>query len=485
MPYLRRLSPVFWGSFLTAFVALVFKCSQHLGVRSHACDLIFSDQAIWNFVQGKGLYVSLFHVQTFGDHFYPYFLLLAPFYWLYATPFWVFFALSLCFGFTAYPILRLAYDHFGKKWMWGMAAFLIAYYPLRAGFIQDFHGELVLMPLISWAVYFIVKEKWGKALWVSLALLLAKESAIVFIVPICVYVFWKSSYKKEAMLTLIVSLMATFWIMGVFMPSFHSVDAYSHWDKYSELGHSPIDIIKTAVTQPGIILGKIFSGRTLGSVAGMMVPFAFLPFFSPLLWIGFGLFLQNFLTDSNILMSRIHDHCMLPFIPILFIAFIEVVSRFKTKKWIVGWAAFCVVLNVLIFVFTEMRIFINVPQRYAAMQVIKAKIPADATLAGSDQVLPHFHYRDRLFVHQDFKKADYVVLEGLNEYFPRDVNAEAFIKNEWNTGSKSKAIMALIMGEERPYKKEDPYVQLFDAVHKDPSFTLVYKGANLVLFKRN
>ncbi len=480
------------GAIIIAITALLFKCGQHFAVHSYYWDLMFTDHAIWNMTQGKGLYVSMYNLYTFSDHFYPYFYPISLLYWIKASPVWLFIIQAICFGLMAYPILKIASDHFEKKWTWALVGYMLAYYPLRCAFIQDLHGEILMAPLIAWALYSIYTKRYGTAIVCTGLLMATKESAILLVLPLCALIRYQTPYKKTALALGLTCLVMAYGVLSIFMPSFGHVESYAHWDKYSDLGHSFQGILATTLTHPMILTKKLFSPQTLGYLVGLGLPFAGLSFCSIYALVGGGIFAQNILANASTQMSNIATHCTIPLIPIGFWAFVATLISLKQKnklslrlkKNLIRLALVCVTLNTLLFIFTEARIFVGLPKRYQVIQKIHKQLPPNAAVAASGRLIPHFEYRQKIYDTSGISSADYVILEGLNCYFPRDVPANTYIKQEWHSGSKIKAIKALIMGEEGARFSSDEYVRTFDQIKKNPRFKLILADQNIFFYKR-
>ena len=68
----------------------------------------------------------------------------------------------------------------------------------------------------------------------------------------------------------------------VVIPAFRSGDVVHYSRYFGDLGNSPEELMRTAVTEPGRVLAWILSGRTLQYLVVLAAPFCFLIFRSPL-----------------------------------------------------------------------------------------------------------------------------------------------------------------------------------------------------------
>ncbi|MGH2996589.1 MAG: DUF2079 domain-containing protein, partial [Gaiellaceae bacterium] len=71
--------------------------------------------------------------------------------------------------------------------------------------------------------------------------------------------------------------------LGLVIPHFSPEGASSFYGRYDEIGGSPSGVLRTAVSDPGIVLAELSERRDLAYLGRLLVPFAFLPVLAPLL----------------------------------------------------------------------------------------------------------------------------------------------------------------------------------------------------------
>jgi uncharacterized membrane protein len=110
----------------------------------------------------------------------------------------------------------------------------------------------------------------------------------------------------------------------VIIPAFRSGDVVHYSRYFGDLGNSPSDLIKTALTEPGRVLSQLLSARTLIYMAVFTVPLALLPLRRPLKLAG-GLLtftmlaLLQFDTGGNESLPPVpFHHFHAPLLPVLF-----------------------------------------------------------------------------------------------------------------------------------------------------------------------
>jgi len=476
------------GLFLFFLIQHLFK---HFGFNTHYFDLYFKDHTTWNLTQGQGLYLSIHNKPFFADHFYPIFYAISLLYFIKATPVWLFIIHALCLTLTALPILKLAKNTFGKKGMLITFGLMLAYYPFRRANLDYLHGEVVMAPLIAWICYFLYYNRFTPAILLTLLFALTKETAAVILVMLGLYI---TIFKKRAKLGLTITLYGIAWglfIFKVFFPHFQE-EGYAYISRYSHLGDSFKTILQTLLTHPLYVLKHLLSLQNIGYLFGLLAPLCFLPLFSGFIVIGFGVLLQNMLSDVPS-MTDIGAHYSIQLIPILFIGAIATLKKIQVssqEKWtatcrfLKPMVLFFVSLNLLAFIFMDIRVFILSPQVKQNYDLIK-QVPPQATLSASSRFLVHTHYRPHITFFPHLKGYDYVLVDGDDPNFPPDKTPIDFIKEEWQKGSKLKVLKALLMGEKSfsPINRKD-HMAALEALKKNTDYELIAKKGESYLFKK-
>ena len=156
---LPRFSPravVAGGVVLYVLLMGVIVLTRHVALRTHALDLGYYVQVVWNLAHGHGAYVTLPPMHAWGDHFSPVLYLFVPLGWL--AP-----------GATALLLAQTVILAAGAVAMAGFAARRLGDTRLAAGFavlyllsptvhgvnVRDIHPTVFAIPLLiaaAWAV---------------------------------------------------------------------------------------------------------------------------------------------------------------------------------------------------------------------------------------------------------------------------------------------------------------------------------------------
>ncbi|OGI07761.1 MAG: hypothetical protein A2Y40_09325 [Candidatus Margulisbacteria bacterium GWF2_35_9] len=400
---------VFLFVFLYRFLTyLTFNTSFH--------DFYFFDQSIWNFVHGKGFYLSIFNMSFLGDHFYPWLLLFVPFYWLYSTPVWLFIGQAVVVLLMAYPVLRIAKEEFGNRGVFVALLLLFAYFPFRM-MAHDFHGEIWLAMLVSWVLYalYYKKEKW--VYLCAFLMPFAKESAASVIISIGLYyIIIKRSYLKGLFISLW-GLVTSILLINVIVPYFGD-GSYMYSSKYSYLGESVSDKLLTILTHPHVVFMNMVTTDKILYVFLLFAPLCFLSLRSSFIILLIGPLMQNILSDYYGFYD-ISAHYSITMIPVIFICAILGLAKIKkndpdgVNRNLVKYrkiVVFFIGINILCFLFLEARSFI-IPYDLKTQYKIISKIPPTASISADQRYFSHLQYRNNIYRLSSQHDSTYVLIK--------------------------------------------------------------------------
>lgn len=127
LPAVRPRRAVLIGVAAYAVVFSFITVTRHLTFATHALDLGYYVQLVWNLARGAGPYVSLPEMHAWGDHLSPIMYLFVPAYWLVPGPMVLLVAQSVALGGVA--VFGLARARLGDERP--AAAFALLYWPTR------------------------------------------------------------------------------------------------------------------------------------------------------------------------------------------------------------------------------------------------------------------------------------------------------------------------------------------------------------------
>ncbi len=135
---------------------------------------------------------------------------------------------------------------------------------------DNFHPELLTLPLILGAVLLIMKERpwWGVAL-AGLALM-AKEDVGLVLMPFGLWLAWRFQPRAAGLAVAGLAAAAFAVNFAVLLPNLSPTGDVLYAGRYLEYGDGAFDIITGAVTQPGSLLGDLFSLSHFRYLAAML-----------------------------------------------------------------------------------------------------------------------------------------------------------------------------------------------------------------------
>jgi uncharacterized membrane protein len=302
----------------------------------------------------------------------------------------------------------------------------------------EFHIEFLSLPLTL--LLLLVIEGNGRRLTnlamivpVSLLLLLVKEDWPLILAGLGLWVLlFKKSKRIEGLAMFAIGTAGFLTIMLYAMPHF-SAGQYQYVARYSNLGSSPSQIVKTIFTNPKTVLVNLVTpfSKKATSVLSIWGSFLFLPVLAPVcLLAGFVGFFYNIISNYPPQYSFSYQYSI-PVLAFLFYASIYGFKRLEavSAKWLAnlrspfnvayGYIIVGIIVFALIFLFEYSITFeysSDLALNSALAHDIKPNLPKDARLMANLELQPHFieykyagafNYTVKL---NDLEQVDYVVI---------------------------------------------------------------------------
>lgn len=180
-----------WLLFLAFGLTMTWvSCVRHQVFRT-SFDMAIFTQAVWSVTQGQLLFSSIKGgICLLADHFSPLLLPLALPYFVWPNPQTILFVQAFAAASSVFAVYRLAEFRLKEHgWAMTFAAAFVLYLPVRNSIRFDFHPEIIAIPLLIWAFYYLEKGR----LWLTSLLLLgalaSKENAALVTFGIGLYAF--------------------------------------------------------------------------------------------------------------------------------------------------------------------------------------------------------------------------------------------------------------------------------------------------------
>ena len=244
---------------LSLFVFLVFSYFSYRKFMFPMLDLGLFNRHMWDMMRGdfgpNSLKVPT-QLNLLGDHAHFILLLLAPVYALFQDPFFLVMVQVITLVVSSYPIYKLALKQGGDK---RVAAFWLVPYFMFFGFwsglAYPFHEIFLALPLIAWALYYLLEDQFKPMVVCLGLLLLVKENMSLLVIMFGIYVIvMRKQYKKGSAL---ISVSAIYFVAVTqyWLPWFsHGPDVYAD----NVFGTSTLDVVRAAVQTPKEFVKQLF-----------------------------------------------------------------------------------------------------------------------------------------------------------------------------------------------------------------------------------
>lgn len=256
---------------LVAVYALVFgalSLIRHWSFHSTGLDLGVFDQVLWNTSQGRFMESTLSLDRCtphsfLGDHFSPILIALVPLYWVAPHPETLLVAQTVALALGAWPVYLLARRLLAPgldRLIWVVAYVLGA--PLSFVSLYDFHEVAFAVLPLGLAMYFLVTHRTLPLVVALLVAFTVKEEVALIGIGFGVALAFQRRWRSAALVS--VGSAALFVVtLKVLIPAFAG-GPYQYLGRYTSLGGSELDILRTLLLDPFRVLSVLFAGE-LGS----------------------------------------------------------------------------------------------------------------------------------------------------------------------------------------------------------------------------
>ena len=284
---------------MTGWIAASFWLNQRLYVNlliPHG-DSAMYEEHLWNVWHGKGFRSYLDQGLFLGEHIQVIHLLLLPLHMIWPSHLLLELAESVALGSCAVPLFLMVHRRTGDPW----AACLVAiswllFFPMHFLDIavdqKSFRPVSLGLPFVLWMIHCAETQRFRVAWLMLLLALSAKEDMALMVAPVAIMLGWQA--RRDGNPSVMrwgwaAGLLSAIWLVLavlVVIPAFRSGDVVHYSRYFGDLGSSPGELIKTALTSPGRVLSQLVSLRTLFYVTVFLAPVSFIAVRRPLTLLG-------------------------------------------------------------------------------------------------------------------------------------------------------------------------------------------------------
>ncbi|MFQ5966194.1 MAG: DUF2079 domain-containing protein [Acidimicrobiia bacterium] len=303
--------------------------NNHNGYATYGFDFGIYDQGMWLLSRFEDPFITIMGRHLFGDHTSFILVPFVPLYWLFPRAEVLLILQSLALGIAAWPVFLVARDLLRDE---RLAA------PIAVGFLlqpalgwtnfEQFHPDVFEVPLLMFMLWFMIRRRWVPYFVFLGLLLLVKEDVALLTFVLGIYVAVRYS-AKVGIATSVVS--ALFFVFAVFvvLRHFNEVGTLNAWR--IPFG-GPGGLIEAVFTQPGEVAQYVVSDDRPLYVLQLLAPFALLPLLAPeVLVVAIGPLASNVMSTFWY-QYHIEYHYGTLILPVLALASIVGISRFKAAR---------------------------------------------------------------------------------------------------------------------------------------------------------
>ncbi len=401
-----------WGPWAAVILAMlcyavfygILSCAKYRAYLAPGFDIGIYDQGLWLLSRFKEPFVTVLGLNIFGDHSTWILVLLVPLYWIAPDPQTLLVVQTLALALGAIPVFLLGRMVLRNRWLGliPVAAYLLM--PALGWLnLENFHPDSLEVPLLLFALYFVVRSRWRAYLVMVILLLLVKEDVSLVLIPLGIYVAL-SRNRRMGMLTV---EMAAAWfclMMFVVQPALSGTGA-GNLDSWRIPFGGWGGLIATGIKSPWTVGAYMLTEDKLRYLFQLLTPVLFLPLLTwrtlvvvPILFFNL---ISNFWYQTNI-----QYHYTSLIIPVFCCMALLSLERFRQLRWRRVLA--CGILAATLFSAylwgplpgsrqAGSDADTHHPQVLAAEEAISL-IPPDAVVAAGDKFASHLTHRDRVYV---------------------------------------------------------------------------------------
>jgi uncharacterized membrane protein len=414
----RRASRTFLALAMVIYVVTFSALSvlQHVNFHSHN-DLAIHAQVMWNTSQGRWFETTLLEdrpTNYLGHHFSPALLLLLPLYLLWPDATVLLVAQSVVLALGAVPVYLYARQVTDSECLASvMSAAYLLFPALHYVNLFDFHEVVLAVPLLSFAAYWLLTERYRLFFVFTLLSLTVKEEMVLVASAFALYIIVVQRRYRLGLLTLLLALVSAYLIMGIAMPAL-SGRTYFPTGRYGYLGTSFSEVLRSAVSKPVVLVQHLITAPKIEFLAHLLVPLGLLPL------LGLDTLLLALPTMLCLLLSdyepqySIYYHYAAPFVPLLFLAGATGTAR------LVRWRgrSMVIAVSVLVLITSSTMYFLHSPgplarhfdengqydlwPHLASGYSALAAIPAGASVMTMEEFAPHLAAREQIYIENEY-----------------------------------------------------------------------------------
>ena len=441
-----------WITAVLAFVMFgIVSFTNHILFRTYALDLGLYTNALYDYAHFRFADTSLFLPESknlLADHFDLYLILFSPLSWIFKSyTLLVVQCLAVIMG--GFGIYFLLNENEGTRSyrIWGMAMFYLFFGTLSA-LAYDYHSNVISAMALPFFFLMVTRKAWLKAFALLVFMCLGKENVSLFLFFVSFGLFWKYFKSKESRKYILLfagfSVVYFLFMVKWVMPTIAGEKDFIHFGKYPVLGGDMTAAIKFIIMHPFEFIRLLFVNHMPEDPTyNNEKVFFYLVLFVAGGWAFFvrpwyivmiiPLIIQKELSNQQSMWGCLYQYSI-EFAPLVVMAVIEVVSRWKVNTNLIGSVLMFFLVSSTIYAFAERAkpwekerfVFWQKPHfrtRYDLTDVkaLIEKIPSDAPVMSNSAYVGQLAYRDKCYSLPLVKDAEFILVSSTESTYPLTV----------------------------------------------------------------
>jgi len=260
-------------------------------------DSAMYEEHLWNVWHGKGFRSYLDQGLFVGEHIQVIHLLLLPLHMIWPSYLLMEWVASACLAVCVVPIYRMTFgtSRSVTAAMWMSLAWLL-FFPMHyldiAIDLKTLRPSCYGLPFLFFGIELAERRRMVPAGLCLLTALLTQEDFALITGSIGLIFFLRefrfaaadrsAAFQRWSMGVFLFSVVWVLLAVLVVIPAFRGGEVVHYSRYFGDLGSSPGELIRTAITDPGRVAGMLFSQRTLLYLLVLTIPVGLLPWRRPL-----------------------------------------------------------------------------------------------------------------------------------------------------------------------------------------------------------
>lgn len=397
-------------------------------------DLAIFDQAIWHYSRLETPASTVSGAPNLlGEHFHPILVLLSPLYWVWSDPRVLLIAQAVLVASSIVPVVVFARSRLGEPAALLVGLAYATFWGIQAGIGYDFHEVAFAPLLIALAILFADRRRWVPFFVTVLLLLCVKESLSLFVVFLGIYLLSRRDLRP-GLITIALGAVAYVVITDVVIPHWAYSGAFNFWT-YHQLGDTLPDALWQIAREPWLpVEVALDNAQKRETLLYLLLPFFGLALLSRIGILAIPLVAERFLSTNSQFWGT-DFHYTLAIAPVLAMGaaaglanLLALYARRRTaaapRSWAIAGAGAVAAANIVVagwvvphttLARATTLVFYDRPAYAAPVGRALERVPANASVAAADFMLPRLTERQEAYEIQPGRGPTDFIVTGLLE----------------------------------------------------------------------